>query len=58
MDCFCMWEPQHSSRKQNLGIWRKEGFQLDFKGLFHQKERNLSMVDGKQGGKSFRTILN
>ena len=51
MDCSRMWEPQHSSRKQESGYLEKGGFELDFKGLSHQEGNEICpwLMENKEG---------
>lgn len=51
MDCSCMWEPQHSSRKQESGYLEKGGFELDFKGLSHQEGKEICpwLMENREG---------
>lgn len=41
MDCSRVWEPQHSSRKQESGYLEKGDFGLDFKGLSHREGNEI-----------------
>lgn len=51
MDCSRVWEPQHSSRKQESGYLEKGGFELDFKGLSHQEGNEICpwLMENREG---------